>query len=412
MKTANLFIYFITILFLGTACSWDQANTKIFENPANSNGKYPFLYANGDDLYMSWIESHPEKPSSTLKYARYQDGSWHSPVTIAEDSTWFINWADFPSIVADENGPVAAHWLDKIPGGPYAYNVNISTAQSPHQWSKAIVPHADSTATEHGFVSMIPWNNNTILAVWLDGRRTANRSEKEYYDLDKAMTLRGALVSKSGNVENTFLIDESVCDCCQTSLIKTPEGAVVAYRNRTDDEIRDIYISRFDGSQWSDPKAVHNDGWKIAACPVNGPVVTADGSMIAVAWHTGSNNNPRSQVAVSTDFGKTFSNPMVLNQEKSMGRVDVALRDGHVYSTWIEEHPENTNQANLKLAHFEATDSTANNITISTLSSDRATGFPQMELLNNQLIFAWTKLDSAGSNIKTLHADLPLDIES
>ena len=33
-------------------------------------------------------------------------------------------------------------------------------------------------------------------------------------------------------------------------------------------------------------RAVHDDGWKIAACPVNGPMLSARGRDVAIAWFT------------------------------------------------------------------------------------------------------------------------------
>jgi len=65
-----------------------------------------------------------------------------------------------------------------------------------------------------------------------------------------------------------------------------PEGPIVAYRDRSDTEIRDIYVSRSVGSNWSQPVAVHRDNWQIAACPVNGPALSADGTAVALAWFT------------------------------------------------------------------------------------------------------------------------------
>lgn len=372
-------------------CSSSDNNLTELQNPAPDNSSYPYLYSVADTLYMSWISSAYQ--GNALQYTRYVDQNWSSPHTIIRDSSWFVNWADFPSIVADENGPVAAHWLKKIPGGTYAYNVNISTNMDNKGWSRAFTPHDDSTATEHGFVSMVPWDNNTVLAVWLDGRRTADRSEDDYYNLDNAMTLRGAIIKENGSIEDEFLIDEAVCDCCQTSLVKTENGALVAYRDRTEDEIRDIAVSRFDGKQWSSPQVVHNDNWKIGACPVNGPKLAASESNVILAWHTGADNQPLLKAAVSTDYGETFDAPIDLNRQESLGRVDAAINDGRAYVSWMEKVDDET--ADLQLASFELADTSATTMNIDQINSSRQTGFPQMEVVGNEIIFAWTDVDSS-----------------
>lgn len=380
----------------------DDNKTKIatLENPASSNSQFPYLYASGNTLYMSWISNHDQNEGHSLNYASYINESWSTPNTIAKDSTWFVNWADFPSIIADKNGPVAAHWLNLVRPGPLAYDIQISTVNESNQWNKAIVPHRDGTSSEHGFVSMIPWDDDSFLAIWLDGRQTANRSSEEYYNLDYAMTLRGALISTDGKIEEKFLIDDSVCDCCQTSLIKTNKGAVVAYRNRTGDEIRDIYISRFDGNRWSEPKLVHKDGWKIGACPVNGPMLAASDSKIVVAWHTAANDNPRVKAAVSKDEGRNFNDPVSLNNQESLGRVDAAIQNGKAYISWMESSAKNEDMAHIKLATYDVDKRSAITKNIALINSARKSGFPQMEMLGNELIFAWTDISGESPNIK------------
>lgn len=403
MKNRIFFILLVFLTAMVLGCT-DTSKPKIetLENPASSNSQFPYLFASGNTLYMSWISTHEQTGVHSLNYAGYTNGNWDRPHTIAKDSTWFVNWADFPSLIAGPNDPLAAHWLKEKTGGTYAYDVNISMAKSSNQWSPELIPHHDSTATEHGFVSMIRWDDTTILAVWLDGRRTANRTNEEYYDLDKAMTLRGALISADGNIKEKFLIDDSVCDCCQTSLVKTSEGAVVAYRNRTDDEIRDIYASRFDGNSWAEPKLVHKDGWKIGACPVNGPMLAASDSKIVVAWHTAADDNPTIKAAVSRDEGRSFNDPVSLNNRESLGRVDAAIRDdGKAYISWMESSATNENKAHIKLASYDIDKRSAVTKNIASINSSRQSGFPQMEILGNELIFAWTDVDSANTEVRT-----------
>ena len=41
-------------------------------------------------------------------------------------------------------------------------------------------------------------------------------------------------------------IDARVCDCCQTDAVNAGNTAVLVYRDRSDDETRDIYATRLD----------------------------------------------------------------------------------------------------------------------------------------------------------------------
>ena len=54
------------------------------------------------------------------------------------------------------------------------------------------------------------------------------------------MTLRSALISTDGVLLEDHLVDDLVCDCCQTDVAETAHGPIGVYRNRTRQEIRDI----------------------------------------------------------------------------------------------------------------------------------------------------------------------------
>ena len=396
--------YLLGLLLTGlllTGCTNDDPSISEFKNPATNQSQYPYLFTADSTLYMSWLST--TQNGSVLNFSSYSSGSWSDVQQVNHDSNRFINWADFPSIIANKSGPMAVHWLQKKPGGPYAYDVNISFQRGENKWSNAFMPHTDSTATEHGFVSMIPWDQDTILAVWLDGRQSAHRSEQEYYDLDYAMTLRGALISTSGQVQNKFLIDDSVCDCCPTSLIKTTDGAIVAYRNRTDNEIRDIYTSRFNGNEWSEGQAVNDDGWEIGACPVNGPKLAAQDSIIAITWHTAANNRPLVKAALSVDNGNSFEQVHTVSDGPSAGRVDVAFHKEKAYISWMEKAGK---KAALHYRSIDKSHQLSKATLVDSISISRKSGFPQLEILGDQLIMAWTDLSHSPVRIKTVRQDL------
>lgn len=344
---------------------------------------------------MSWISSDGDD-SYSLNYSRYTSGEWDTTQTIAQDSSWFVNWADFPSIIATKDGPLAMHMLNKKPGGPYAYDVNIYPFKNGNSTSP-LVPHTDSTATEHGFVSMIPWDSDTVLAVWLDGRQSADRTDEQYFDLDYAMTLRAAIISTSGEVKESFLIDDAVCDCCPTSLVKTPKGALVAYRDRTEEEIRDISISRFDGTSWSDPQIVHKDNWNIRACPVNGPALAAQDSLVVLGWYTGADDNPRVQAVLSQDGGNSFQESQLLSDQKTIGRVNATIQNNRIYLSFLEN---SDNKAVLQIASLGQDG--MQSATVDTLSKSRQTGFPQLEAIEDKIILAWTAVSDTATSIKTV----------
>ena len=395
MKFQICSIGIIAIILMATACTKENKPLQEITSPANENSHLPFLESDSNgNLFLSWVETDTSSGQSTLRYSMFEDGNWTKPQNIASGDDWFINWADFPSILAQNGAITTAHLLKKIPGNAYSYNVNIYIKNEDGSWLAPITPHLDSTATEHGFVSMVPWKSNT-LAIWLDGRRSHNRSDEEYFDLDKAMTLRSAVITSDGTISQQKRIDKSVCDCCNTSIAITSKGAIAAYRNRTDEEIRDIYTSRYENGEWTEPEAVYNDGWKIAACPVNGPAIAAQDSTVLVTWFTAAEGTSTVKAAISKDYGAHFSTPFILNDSTAVGRVNTVMDTrGSGYISWIEKGKE-TNK--LKTKHIKSNGQLSEAITITNINSSRKSGFPQMALHDGKLFFAWTKVDPVPS---------------
>ena len=81
------------------------------------------------------------------------------------------------------------------------------------------------------------------------------------------MTLRAATLDHVGTLYGETLLDERICDCCQTSAARTANGIVVAYRDRSDEEIRDIAVVRWQNGIWSVLQTVHEDRWHILGWP-------------------------------------------------------------------------------------------------------------------------------------------------
>lgn len=252
----------------------DQAlQIKEIRVPAQGSSGESHLFAGSNGkVYLSWLEK-VEDEKYALRFSAHQESGWSAPGTIAQSREWFVNWADFPSLIALDDNRLAAHWLAKSGSGTYAYNVNIvQSTDGGSTWGPAVTPHKDGTETEHGFVSMLPWFDDRIFAVWLDGRNFAEESAGQGQPANE-MTLRFATLDRNGAIFDEAVLDTRVCECCQTSAARTKNGAVVAYRNRSEEEIRDISIVRWVEGRWTEPKTLHQDNWKFPGCPVNGPSV-------------------------------------------------------------------------------------------------------------------------------------------
>ena len=203
------------------------------------------------------------------------------------------------------------------------------------------------------------------------------------------MSLRGAMFAPDGSQASEVLIDDRVCECCPSAAALTADGPIVAYRNRTSDEIRDIYIARLVGGTWSEPRAVHNDHWRIAACPVNGPALSARGRDVAIAWFTGVGDQGHVYSAFSSNAGETFGQPIRIDDVGAVGRVDVELlADGAAAVTWIEFADQ---RSTFRIRRAEPNGARSASLAVSAIASGRSSGYPRMARRGEQLIFAWVE---------------------
>jgi hypothetical protein len=295
-----------------------------------------------------------------------------------------VNWADFPSVSALGKGQLAAHWLQRTGGAPYAYGVRLAYSKDDgRSWSDPIVPHRDTSPQEHGFVSM--WREGSLLgAAWLDGRKY-----KPGRHPTNEMTVHSTMMDADGRPGAEFELDTRVCDCCQTSAALTSNGPIVVYRDRSPDEIRDMYAVRRVNGRWTAPAPVHNDGWKVSYCPVNGPNVDARGDRVAVAWFTAANDSPRVKLAFSPNAGERFDAPVRIDEGNPAGRVDVALLvNGDALVSWIERTGGDT--ATIRLRRVTRNGKPSTPMTLAASSAARASGFPRMAITGNDVMFAWT----------------------
>jgi hypothetical protein len=237
-------------------------------------------------------------------------------------------------------------------------------------------------------------------AVWLDGRKFGT----EGHHASNEMMLVSTTVAPNGALGPEVRLDERTCDCCQNAAAVTANGPIVAYRNRSPDEIRDIYVTRRVKSAWTAGVAVHDDHWKIAACPVNGPQLAADGHRVALAWFTAANDTPRVNIAFSDNSGATFAEPIRVDGGNPAGRVDVVLlQGGGALVTWVERIGGDT--AAVRARRVDRDGSTGPAITIATSSAARASGFPRMAATKTDVVFAWT-VPSLPSTIRVARSRL------
>lgn len=334
------------------------------------------------DVLLSWIDR--QEHGGTLRVSRLQGSSWSEPQVVINDPKMFVNWADFPSVTSLGEGHWIAHWLRYSADLVYSYDVVVAqSADAGASWSTPVSPHSDGTPTEHGFVSMWPAATATGL-VWLDGRKTGN--ERGNDPTASGMTLRAATIDRGGSISGEQEIDALVCDCCQTDIAVSGSGPIVVYRDRTPEEIRDIWISRLVDGRWQPPQALSSDGWEIAGCPVNGPAIAAHGNLVAVAWFTAARNSPIVKARVSKNGGKTFGDTIIIDSGRPIGHVDIAYIGDSSFAVSYMKHGDGLQDIRLRSLTSEGDLSLYKTAGRTAVSHN----VPQMVEHDGNLIMAWT----------------------
>ncbi len=369
-------------------------------SPTGPDSAEPHLVRGADgSVVLSWLD-HAGSQSS-LRYSMLAGNQWRPAVTVASGDNWFVNWADFPSVVPVSGDLWVAHWLVRQTGGTYAYDVVIAVSRDGgSSWAEPLTPHDDGTPTEHGFVSLFP-RPGGVGALWLDGRNMVADGQHAEPDSSGGMTLRSAVISDRSAITQSLVVDDLVCDCCQTDVAMAAAGPVVVYRNRTENEIRDIYMARMIEGRWQKGVPVAEDGWEIAGCPVNGPAVAAAGRHVAVGWFTAAHDEPRVRFARSSDGGGSFESALDVDAGSVSGRVSVALFDnGGAVISWLRDGA--SGQGEFVIRSISPTGAMGPVRTIAPTATTRPAGFPQMVSDGERLIFAWT--DASGEVPRVLTA--------
>jgi hypothetical protein len=374
------------VVLIGDAAFGDRPQgMSPVDPPAGKGALAPNLARAGDGTLLTWLEpvdpsDESERALYRFRFAGFDGGEWGPPATIVEGRDLFANWADVPSIARTGDGALVAHWLQRSGEDTYAYDVMLArSTDGGGTWKRLGPAHDDGTRTEHGFVTLVPQAHG-VRAFWLDGRELEGHGTGN-------MTLRTALVGES--VGAGVVLDTRVCECCSTSAVTTARGPLIAYRDRGPEEVRDIFVARRADGQWQPPQRVHEDGWTIAACPVNGPAVEARESLVAVAWFTRAADRPMVRLAFSQDAGASFSPPVTVDGMWPVGRVDVVLDpSAHAIVSWLVKGPHG---GAIMMRRISPDGRTGPPMKAAAMSIARASGLPKMTAIGRSLLLVWTE---------------------
>jgi protein SCO1/2 len=362
---------------LSSHCPADSGESSLFRGPDGT-------------VYQTCSGAGRQEGERGLWLATLAPGAetWSEMRLIVSTPLLMENWADFATLIVGTDGQLWAQWFQRQPGeDSHGYDGWFArSADGGASWS-------EPAPLGHEFVSLAPLSGGRVLSVWLESARVrdpnaprvkrdpnAPRPAKDpNAPYAPSMRLKSRLLGPDGTTLQEWIVDPDVCTCCQTTLATLPgDRVLVAYRGHLPDETRDNWVALFDGATWEKPHTLQDDGWKIPACPVNGPAADALGERTAIAWFTAAAGVAKVQAKLSTDGGHTFGPAVPIDLGRPIGRVDlVTLSDGSAVISWLEARSEN-NAAGLYVRRLFPDGRLSAPLQVAATSAVRASGFPRM----------------------------------
>jgi hypothetical protein len=357
------------------------------------------LGADGQVLF-TWIDAGSEG-SRELRMSRFEGQEWSVPVTVRFGGDLLANWADTPRVAGDDEGRLAISWPRLQGGTSEGYDVVVQVSSDDGRtWSAPVSPHRDGTQTEHDFPTLHADPAGGLGIAWLDGRANAAHGSGGGHGGEGAQALMTATIAPDGTLGAERVIDPRVCDCCATASVRSGAAVVIAYRDRSDDEVRDISVVRLVGGEWAQPITIPGDGWKIAGCPVNGPAIAASGESVALAWYTSPESGARVNLAFSQDGGATVGAPLRVDDGAPIGRVDVViLPDGAALVGWVEGGA--SAEASFRVRVVEPGGKPVSSAIVANVEAGRVGGFPRLVASGGVVIAAWTSKSGDMTRVRT-----------
>ncbi len=358
---------------------------------------------------LSWIEPLAAG-GHVLRFATLDGDRWSEPRDVARGTNWFANWADHPSVVrlGDDAGTLLAHWLVRSGDGTSRYGYGLRIARSTdggRQWMPLLTVEPDDVADYAGFVAFSTEGTTPGAAYLAPSPEPLTRADHQPESDNRAHHPAPAgSAPDAGHAESrkallythflsdgrvaTDVIDPDTCSCCTVATGWAAGTQIVAYRDHAPGEVRDIAVVRRQGSGWTDPTPVHQDGWVIPGCPTNGPALAADGNRVAVAWFTAAGGVPHVRVAFSPDGGVSFGAPIDVDGGAPIGWAGVVLTDeGDAIVSWLEGRPGGG--AQVRVRRVAERGGPGAPLVVAETKGGRATGIPQLSRSGSRLLLAW-----------------------
>jgi len=278
--------------------------------------KTPRVSTTKNQLLLSWVRA--SSTTQQLMYAIYRDKQWSTPRAVVKGNNWFINYADYAKVEAIDEQHFIASWLEQSNTTSTHYQFKIKQSfDAGETWMETTSPLLEKDA-EHGFISVVK-KDGKALFTWIS-------------QVGKGYQIQSSQLDSDNQWSSVQIVDNASCSCCHTDMAKQENRVYSVYRNRTDEEIRDIAINIYQNQQWGKPNIIHDDGWKIKGCPVNGPSISANKNAYVIIWYTFSGGVRQAKLLVHSNTQRH----VISIDKEAIGFVDSAIvNDVTAIVSWL-----------------------------------------------------------------------------
>lgn len=298
----------------------------------NNPGECPYLTKDTKgNVVLSWVRMINDS-TTTFCYATCTDGKKFSkPVVIANSTNIEPHGENIPKIIFKPSGEIIALWGAANPNPKNKYSGVVYYTQSFDKgktWTNAKPLVSDTASYDQRYYDVALLPNGEVAAIWLDNRKTTKQEGSALYF---------ATTNGKNGFENAKLVHQPCCQCCRTDLYVDTKGGIHAtFRGIVQDSIRDMVhiVSTDGGKTFSDPKRINEDNWVIKGCPHTGPAMAENKDGIHFAWFTGGKNKGVFYTN-TTDNGKSFAGADSVSSAGSHPQL-AALPDGELIIVWDE----------------------------------------------------------------------------
>jgi hypothetical protein len=323
---AVLALLLLTLPTAATAAGTVLVTVETLPLPLPARVTVPTFTESPHGPILSWLETRGTGRHA-LRYAILDERGWREPRTVLDDRDFWISPADPPWLTAFDDGTLVAHWPRRSGAEWYDYETRMALKPPGEPWGETFLLHDDTSPVQHGLPSRAHVRSGLMHYLWLDER-------------SGTVALRGRVLSRDGALGKDTLVEGRACSCCRIAMTTLADGTLLAaYRDRDDDEIRDIRVLRHAAATgWQPTGWISADGWKITGCPVNGPALASAGKQVALAWFTAAEDRNRVWLARSEDGGSTFDVPVRVDAGDPIGRPALLFdRAGRLLVAWLEQ---------------------------------------------------------------------------